>query len=233
MEQDKIWDHFQTAGIDSFSQSSGRLSFIATRISPRTRVLNVGVGNGSLERLLLAKGCDAWAVDPSEKAIEQLRAMHGLGEQAKVGYVQNLPFHEETFDVVVMSEILEHLESHEANSALSEVTRVLRRDGRLIGTVPADEALSENAVVCPKCGTVFHRWGHVRSFSREALLDELSGRFCSVRVRRYYFASFADLNWKGKISSVMKRLLNFAGVPGANENFYFEASLASGRPSRS
>lgn len=226
MEQEKIWDHFQSAGVESFSQSDGRLGFIATRISPGTRVLNVGVGNGSLERLLLQKGCDIWALDPSERAIAHLRATHGLGERAKVGYVQNLPFQDSTFDVVVMSEVLEHLESQEFDSALSEVSRVLRRDGRFIGTVPADEDLSDNRVVCPKCGTIFHRWGHVRSFSREALLGELSRRFSSISIRRYYFSSFANLNWKGKISSSVKLLLNHAGVSGANENFYFEASLA-------
>lgn len=233
MEQDKIWDHFQNAGVDSFSQSDGRLGFIASRISARTRVLNVGVGNGALERLLLQKGCDTWALDPSERAIEHLRAAYELGERAKVGYVQNLPFQDATFDVVVMSEVLEHLGSQEFHSALSEVRRVLRRGGRFIGTVPADENLSENAAVCPKCGIVFHRWGHVRSFSRETLFGELSRRFDSVRIRRYYFSSFAHLNWKGKISSSMKRLLNYAGVRGANENFYFEASPASSPSTRS
>lgn len=224
MEQDKIWDHFQTAGVESFSQNKSRLSFIAARIPSRVRVLNIGVGNGLLERLLLDKGCDAWALDPSEKAIERLRATCGLGERAKVGRAQSLPFDDAAFDVVVMSEVLEHLDPNEFQLAISEVGRVLRRGGRFVGTVPADEDLSQNVVACPKCGAVFHRWGHARSFSREAVLAALSQRFSCVRVRRRSFADFADLNWKGKIACTVKRVLSYTGIRGTNENFYFEAS---------
>lgn len=224
MEQDKIWDHFQTAGVASFSQNKRRLRFIAARIPSRVRVLNVGVGNGLLERLLLEKGCDTWALDPSERAIVRLRATCGIGERAGVGQAQSLPFRDAAFDVVVMSEVLEHLELNEFQSAISEVGRVLRHGGRFMGTVPADEDLSQNAVACPKCGAVFHRWGHVQSFSREALHGALSPSFSNVRVRRRFFADFTELNWKGKISCTVKRLLTYAGIPGANENFYFEAS---------
>ena len=223
MDQSKIWDHFQTAGVESFAQNEARLGFIATRIPPRTRVLNVGVGNGFLERRLLDKGCDAWALDPSERSIEHLRTAYGLGERAKVGYVQNMPFKDATFDVVVMSEVLEHLAPNEFRMALSEVDRVLRGRGRFVGTVPADEELSQSTVVCPKCGALFHRWGHTRSFSREALFNELSHRFSDVRVRRYFFANPAHLNWKGRIACLAKQLLCVVGVPGANENLYFEA----------
>ena len=48
--------------------------------------------------------------------------------------VRHLPFSSETFDVVLFSEVLEHIDDDQR--AISEISRVLRRDGHLILTVP-------------------------------------------------------------------------------------------------
>jgi predicted SAM-dependent methyltransferase len=65
-----------------------------------------------------------------------------------------------SFDVAIMSEVLEHLGERELVDSLGEVQRVLRPGGRFIGTVPARENLSAAMVVCSHCAERFHRWRH-------------------------------------------------------------------------
>ena len=157
VDQGKIWEHFQNEGIDSFSQSRGRLEFLVRRLAPGLRVLNIGVGNGTFEALSLRKGLDVWSLDPSERAIARLRQELALGEKAQVGFSQNIPFPDEHFDAVIMSEVLEHLDDLVLEATLSEIHRVLRRDGMFLGTVPARENLADSHVVCPHCAHQFHR----------------------------------------------------------------------------
>src|SRR6185312_3250597 len=101
----------------------------------------------------------------------------GLAEKARHGYSQDIPFNDGMFDVVIMSEVLEHLTDTVIASTLTEVHRVLKPGGRFIGTVPADEKLSSEQVICPDCGKIFHRWGHVQEFSTDRLRSLLLTAF--------------------------------------------------------
>lgn len=226
MQQEKIWDYFEGEGVDSFAGNSTRLDFLVRRLSRGdARVLNIGIGNGYLERTLRARtGAEVYALDPSASAIERLRAETGMdAEHARVGYAQTMPFPGQSFDVVIMSEVLEHLDDAVIAATLRQVKRVLRARGRYLGTVPADEKLDQSRVACPRCGEVFHRWGHVQSFSRARLANLLAGYFDRVSVRRVYFGSWPTLNWKGRTKWLAKKSMQLAGVGGAGENLYFEA----------
>lgn len=224
MDQEKLWDYLQTEGIDAFSGTGPRFRFLASHVVAGERVLNIGVGNGNLEAILSSRGAEVFSLDPSEAAIRRLQVSWKFGERAKVGYSQSIPFKDEMFDVVIMTEVLEHLEQDIRFATLAEVKRVLTPGGRFIGTVPADEVLEQNRVVCPHCAQVFHRYGHVRSFSHEALHVELSREFRAITISRRHFADFGSLNWKGRLSAGIKTMMVALGVPGSNEHFYFSAS---------
>jgi SAM-dependent methyltransferase len=71
-------------------------------------------------------------VDVSETAVEQARAA-GL-DALVVADAADLPFGEGSFDVVIASEVFEHL--FDPLSAAVEARRVLREDGMLLVTVP-------------------------------------------------------------------------------------------------
>ena len=226
MEQEKIWDYFQGERVDSFDGNATRLDFMAKRLrTTDQRVLNIGVGNGYLEKVVRhQKRAEIYSLDPGEAAIESLRKKLGMdGDHAKVGYSQSMPFANGTFDVVVMSEVIEHLDDAIISATFGEIARVLTPQGRYIGTVPADENLTSSQVACPKCGEVFHRWGHVQSFSPERLRQMLERDFDQVVVRRVYFGSWRTLNWKGRAKWMVKKLLHLIGAGGAGHNFYFEA----------
>ncbi|MBI3992232.1 MAG: class I SAM-dependent methyltransferase [Candidatus Lambdaproteobacteria bacterium] len=175
MQQDKIWDYFQNEGLQHGQFPEARQRFVLKHLRAGQKVLNIGVGSGHLERLALAKGTIIHALDPSERAIERLRAELGLSERAQAGYVQAIPFADESFDVVVMSEVLEHLDDEILKLGLAEVKRVLKPGGMLLATVPYQEELGANTVVFPDCGKVFHKVGHVQSFDRKKMTDLIQG----------------------------------------------------------
>lgn len=224
-DQEKIWDHFQNEGIDSFSRSQGRLEFLVRHLSPTGRVLNIGVGNGILESLALKKGIDIWSLDPGERAIDRLRQKLGVGEKAQIGYGQSMPFTDAYFDTVIMSEVLEHLDDAALKATLDEVHRVLRPGGLFIGTVPARENLAESGVVCPECGLQFHRWGHKRSFNIEQLSDVLSTHFVNKEISERFFIDWDTVGWWRKLQGLLKKFLSWrdVGTYGACRNIFFSA----------
>ncbi len=51
--------------------------------------------------------------------------------RAQVGFSQNIPFPDSQFDVVIMTEVLEHRTDDVLNATLGEVKRVLKPRGVL------------------------------------------------------------------------------------------------------
>lgn len=224
MNQDKLWDAFQNEpSLRRAFKATPRFRRLISLLRSGEQVLNVGVGDGGFERMATQVGIVISCLDPSRKSIEALQATLCLGDRARQGYSDAIPFPDACFDAVVMSEVIEHLDDGQIERTLCEVARVLRPQGRFIGTVPADEDLSAAHVVCPRCGEHFHRWGHAQSFSRQRLMNFLLSQFSDVSVRRTYYPEWTNLNWKGKIASTAKRTLLALGIRGADETLLFQA----------
>ena len=221
MDQEKIWDYFQNNLPESFHGSYGRLSYLLRDMQPSMKVLNIGIGGGVLERLALQKNIDIYAVDPNEKTVSKIQELIGK-EKAQVGYGQNLPFDDTFFDVVIISEVLEHLNDSIIDKTLQEIYRVLKKGGKLIGTVPYNENLQEQIVVCPKCSEVFHRWGHVQSFDERRMQELLEKHFQNVQVHPKMFVSWRTLNWKGKIAALLLYVAYLCKIKKSGLSLYFE-----------
>ena len=69
MDQSRIWDYFQNAGADSFRGARPRLAFLAGRIAKGADVLDIGIGDGTFERIALARGLRVHVIDPDAKAM--------------------------------------------------------------------------------------------------------------------------------------------------------------------
>ncbi|HXD32570.1 MAG TPA: class I SAM-dependent methyltransferase [Pyrinomonadaceae bacterium] len=225
MNQDKVWDYFQTEGLEKFSLSVPRLNFLlrqAIKIAAGSsiKVLNIGVGDAWLEKQCIARGWEVYALDPIAAAISMVQAAGGQGQ---VGHIESIPFADDFFDVVFCSEIIEHLSREQIQQGLDEVTRILKRGGVLLGTVPFNENLFEGRVVCPDCGSVFHRIGHQQSFDLSTLLAVFPKSLELEKVKTQYFCDWPTLNWKGKVIALAKKALLVAGVHGVNENIFFAA----------
>lgn len=222
-EQDKIWDYVQDVGVSSFALSETRLQYLAKQCTPNEKVLNIGIGSGFLETLLVSRGVTCYSLDPSQTATDNLiRKLPPNSVVAKVGYSNAIPFERSFFDKVIMTEVLEHLTPSVFDETLDEVRRVLRRGGVFFGTVPYREDLKSGDVICPKCSLVFHRWGHNLYFDSEGLRKSLDAN--GFNVKAIYPRCFPDYRWKGPkafLRSLFRDFLGRLGEPIVGPNLYF------------
>ena len=101
-----------------------------------TRILDAGCGSGDFAALLTAP--DVRCVDLSPAAVDAARAR---GLRAEVADIQNLPFPDGSFDVVVANWVLYHV--HDRALAIAELARVLTPAGRFVGCYNAPGHLQE------------------------------------------------------------------------------------------
>lgn len=102
---------------------------VIEKIKEGETVLDAGCGEGILAVLLAEKGFDVTACDISEPNIESAKKFAGeKGVDKKINFVvadaENLPFKDDSFDVVISSHVLEHLPNFE--KGLSEIKRVMK-----------------------------------------------------------------------------------------------------------
>ena len=118
-------------GFESFHGS--RVNPIFWDIPDNCSVLDVGANSGEfLKRLIEGKkGIKVKGIDISEVAV---KAARDKGLDVIQGDGENLPFPDKSFDYVVLMEVLVHV--HDPKKLLSEIRRVLKKDGVLIGSSP-------------------------------------------------------------------------------------------------
>ena len=96
------------------------------------RVLDIGCGRGLLLRAFQQQGCDVTGTEFSDDACRFAREVLKL--PVRVGLVQELSFPDNSFDVVVMWHVLEHVS--DSRPTLAEVGRILRPGGLFLVAVP-------------------------------------------------------------------------------------------------
>ena len=107
-------------------------------ILPGMRVLDAGCGYGRNLVYLLRTGCEVFAIDQDEEAVEHVRQLSaslqtGLpAENFQVGSIERMPFPEGIADVVLCNSVLHFArdESH-FRAMLKELWRVLKPGGMI------------------------------------------------------------------------------------------------------
>jgi len=226
--QDKLWEYYQNNATSRFDLSYPRLLFLARLFSPNQRILNIGIGSGFLEEKLLQHGVDVYTIDPSEKAIKSLQHKLNLESKAKIAHSNRIPFDNNFFDGLVMTEVLEHLSDDILIETLREVYRVLIPEGLFVGTVPYKEDLFSNQVFCPSCGIVFHHSGHCQIFDRERLYFLLTlNNFKIEKIQCRTFPDWRRYNPRLLFKSIARYFLGRIGEPLVSPNLYFKSRKLS------
>lgn len=142
-------------------------------IGPGTRILDVGCGNGYICGQLLENGCTVVGIDLSEQGISIARQTYPKGRfevlAADRDVLANL--HEQPFDIVLSTEVVEHL--YDPKSYIAGCHAALKPGGRMIVSTPYHGYLKNLAL------SVFNKWdwhlkplwdgGHIKFWSRETL----------------------------------------------------------------
>jgi len=129
-------------------------------------LLEAGAGDGYFLNYLDKHDFDFryHAIDISETRTQRIKENVPFCEVVR-GNITNLPYQDNTFDLTICSETLEHIPDYQ--KAISEIFRVTKRNGYVLITVPNSEQL--RIIDCPHCGKEFYEWGHVASFDKKSL----------------------------------------------------------------
>jgi SAM-dependent methyltransferase len=135
-----------------------RYRALAPYLKRGARVLDAGAGGGEVVYVLRKLGFDASGLEPDEQYARHAR--EALDVPVATGFVQDVTFPSDTFDVVTMYHALEHVEDPAA--ILLRLRSWIADDGVLLIEVPNVEA---------SCIAPTHRFhfAHFYNFSRAAL----------------------------------------------------------------
>jgi SAM-dependent methyltransferase len=209
-------------------------------------VLDYGVGEGKhLQLVHLAK--------PQARLVGvDVRDMHSAPdfEFHQVRPQDPLPLPDDTFDLVVSFDVLEHVEN--VQRSLDEIHRVMRVGGSFVGFVPVEGGFGPHALFRFLDPNIFRDTkDHIRNYTRGEFIEWLSSRFEIARFAYSYhfigglldaafFASFklpvvgsrVEKFWRGKENEFYrtrtdktKPSLGNRLVQLANRAAYFEARL--------
>lgn len=106
-----------------------RLKSINKYIKKEDKILEIGCGSGNILKLINSK--NIYGLDISPKMIEFCKKIISNGN-FKIGDAENLPYENNFFDKIIISEILYYLPDLE--KAIEEANRVLKKDGFLLIT---------------------------------------------------------------------------------------------------
>ena len=161
-------------------------------IQPGNRILDIGCGSGRHMgetirlRNTLTIGTDV-NTDCLLEAKDRLRYQEDLGEgggrwELNVSNIYDLPFDANRFDLVICSEVLEHIENE--NQAIFEIRRVLRPGKNLALSVP--RYLPEQ--ICWLLSSEYHTAdkGHIRLYRKKALIHLFED--AGFKLRHCHFA---------------------------------------------
>jgi len=133
-------DYYNAENLEVPQFLAKRLDDIVAAFAPARRggrLLDVGFGSGELLEAARRAG---WAVSGVEVALPAVEQARRRGVDAFHGTLHDAPFEAGSFDVVVASEIFEHI--CDVRPLLDDVARVLRPGGLLWATTPHSRGLS-------------------------------------------------------------------------------------------
>jgi SAM-dependent methyltransferase len=107
--------------------------------SERGRLLDVGCGNGLFLKKMRGLGWQVAGVEPDPKAVQVARNQHGL--QVSQGTLMAAELQENSFDVVTMSHVIEHVS--DPIDLLRACHRVLKPGGKLVAVTPNNQSLGQ------------------------------------------------------------------------------------------
>lgn len=209
----RVWDYYSTNEHyrnTFFGKQVGHLvaRFINKELnfSKLTNVLDFSCGMGDvIDKIIpfLNDNQKIYATDFSQKNIDFVTSrFKGISKLGSIELLRELPskLPSDFFDLILITEVVEHLNDEELDSTLNEAHRLLKKGGYIFITTPNNEIYEAGELLCPDCGCIYHKWQHVRTWSKQSLENKMT---------QFNFKTFLskELNWmnfKSKILAFIK-----------------------------
>lgn len=137
----------------------------ALKIQPGEIVLDMGCGSGWFAQLCHEAGARVVATDIAPAGVAGARGRFPEAAHYAVTDAYHAALADDSFDAVIMSEVVEHLEDPVAG--LREAARVTRPGGRVLVTVPYRETILEH--LCIHCNELTPANAHLHRFDDDNL----------------------------------------------------------------
>ncbi len=209
---DEAWRRGFVVGREEYGNLQTNLEFLAeiNLLKPSDKILELGCGIGSVVFELSRQGYNITGTDISREAIAY--GLKKYGEiKLQVQAAEALPYENQSFDVVLSFDLLEHIE--QVDKHVSEVARILRTDGYYLFETPN----KYSNVIWETFHTRSLRWRryHPSLHSPAQLRRRLSKHGFEVRfVKMNLISEFTikKLQKLGPVGSIIKHI-NFRRLP--------------------
>lgn len=140
----KNYDLIHNKNIRSFGEASNYFSeykvkelnsfFLRHKLDKKVKILDIGCGVGKIEKYLFSyfPTAMAYGIDPSLKCIEEAIYISKSNQVIfQVFDGENIPFCENSFDVIIFASVLHHILPSRREKMLNESYRVLKKSGHI------------------------------------------------------------------------------------------------------
>lgn len=151
--------------------------YILSKIPNGTKnILDVGSGSAWVAQHFIKSGIKVTSLDISQVNVQKaIQKVKGNFHSALVADSFYLPFKNDSFDIIIASEIIEHV--LKPKDFISELYRVLAANGKLIITTPYKEKL--RYYLCIHCNKKTPVHSHIHSFD-ENVLNSISPKNAEI-----------------------------------------------------
>lgn len=98
--------------------------------------VDLGSGYGVLGLFMAEKGCEVTAVDIAKNALNRLVGLKGI--TTSQDYIPNTNLQDNSFDLVLSTDLIAFLNKHEYRLYVSELVRLCKQDGIIVCSTPID-----------------------------------------------------------------------------------------------
>jgi len=182
-----ILKHYGTEDVQLFYGDYRRrveLLSVILHLTPKgARVLDAGSAPGFTSLALSLLGYEVYSLDIDPEPYRTLLEKYGVKVIKTNLEDEVIPLEDEYVDHIVFTEVLEHLNPYYVKHALSEINRILRREGILILTTPNIASLFRRLkLLLGKQST--YRY-HVKEYTREEVEKLLQQHGFEILISQY------------------------------------------------
>jgi len=176
------------------------------------KILEVGCGSGLFSLYLSKKNNEIYGFDISKNAIKgayNFKKPFYMNVFYEIADARNLPFKNNFFDIIICSEILEHVPHYE--KIISEMRRVIKNNGYIIITVP-------NSLNPTQTGTnrPLENFWYLKNKGKYRQPPDINSfnLFTTKKILKYFKLSVIDIKGAGLINfpsrkSIFKKIEHF------------------------